>query len=390
MPSPAPTSPDARTSTRRRSRRPATPAVALLAGGALLMSACVSPEESAGGDTAEAGASVPDQVTMIVPYDEGGGTDTWARFVSPYLEDTVKGHPSFTVENVPGGESITGSNQYVTQGGTNGEEILVTSGTTYFQYLLGRKEAQFDFSKMTPLVLNGTGGVIYASKASGISAVEDLKDPPKKLSYGGISASGLDLSALLAFELLGLDVKTTFGFEGRGPARLALERGEVNIDYQTTSAYQTEVKPMVEKGQAVPLMSFGVLDENGEVVRDPNLPDLPTVEEVYAQLNGEKPSGRTYDVYKRFLAAGFPYQKGIWVNPGTPASIRTPFYEAAESLKDDAEFAKEGEEVLGGYDLYSGETVEDQVHEAFDISESEREYVLELLRTEYGTKLETK
>lgn len=364
-------------------------AVPLGLAGILAAGACASPE-SAGDANAAEGAKLPSRVTLVIPYGEGGGTDTWARFMTTHLKGAVEGNPTFTPENRPGGESITGSNQYVQSGGTDGSEILVTSGTTYFQALLGRKEVNFDFSKMRPLMLNGTGGVIYVSKAAGIKSVADLKNPPKPLSYGGISPTGLDLSTLLAFDLLGLDVKATFGFEGRGPARLAVERGEVNIDYQTTSAYKSEVEPLVEKGQAVPLMSFGQIDESGKVVRDPNLPDLPTVEEVYQQLNGKEPSGAQYQAYKAFLAAGYPYQKGLWVNEKTPDSIVQPFWDAAEKLKNDQEFTKAGDKVLGGYPLYSGEAVKDQVRESFGISDEARQYVLDLLAEKYDTKVDTK
>jgi tripartite-type tricarboxylate transporter receptor subunit TctC len=356
--------------------------------GCLLVSACASPESRSGGGQAAEGATLPDRVTLVIPYGEGGGTDTWARFMAPYLSKTVKG-TTFVPENRPGGESITGSNQFVETGGTDGRQILVTSGTTYFQFLLGRKEVKFDFTKMRPLLLNGTGGAIYVSKASGVKSVADLKNPPKPLKYGGISATGLDLSALLAFELLGLNVDATFGFEGRGPARLALERGETTIDYQTTSAFKTEVVPMVEKGQAIPLMSFGMLDEQGQIVRDPNLPDLPTVVEVYQQLYGSAPSGDAYEAYRTFLAAGFPYQKGIWANEGTPDSIVQQFYDAAEKLRDDQEFNTAGESVLGGYPIYPGNEVAEPLKKAFSISDSARQYVLNLLRTKYDAKVET-
>jgi tripartite-type tricarboxylate transporter receptor subunit TctC len=365
-------------------------ALPLALAGALTTGACASPEASTGGDQAAEGAELPSRITLVIPYGEGGGTDTWARFMTTHLKTAVEGNPTFTPENRPGGESITGSNQYVQTGGKDGSQLLVTSGTTYFQALLGRKEVNFDFSKMRPLMLNGTGGAIYVSKSAGIKSVADLKSPKTPLKYGGISATGLDLSTLLAFDLLGLDVKATFGFEGRGPARLALERGEVNIDYQTTSAYNTEVKPMIEKGDAVPLMSFGQIDSSGKVVRDPNLPDLPTVEEVYKQLNGSEPSGAQYEAYKAFLAAGYPYQKGLWVNEGTPDSIVEPFWNAADKLKNDANFAKQGDKVLGGYPIYSGREVKDQVAKSFAISDEARQYVLKLLAEKYDTKIDTK
>lgn len=352
------------------------------------LAACSNPQ-GVGGDGQETGedAAMPSQVTMVIPYDVGGGTDIWARFMAPYLEKHVEGNPTFIPENIPGGESITGSNQFVASGGTDGSQILVTSGTTYFQALLDRPEVEFDFTKMQPLMLNGTGGVIYASSASGIKSLEDLKDPPEPLVYGGISATGLDLSLLQAFDVLGVDVDPTFGFEGRGPAALALARGETNIDYQTTAAYLTEVKPLVESGEAVPLMSFGVL-EDGEIVRDPNVPDLPTVEEAYEQLNGSPPEGEAYDAYRAFLVPGYVYQKGIWADEDTPDSIVQAYRDAVVPITEDPEFKKSSEEVLGGYPLYSGEDAQDDLIEAFQIKPEIRQYTIDLLKNTYDTTID--
>lgn len=360
--------------------------IAVAVAAVLGLGACSNPQglSDEGGATS---AEMPDRTELVIPYAEGGGTDTWARFMAPYLEKHVEGDATFTPKNVPGGESITGSNQFVTSGGTDGEQALVTSGTTYFQALLGRSQVKFDFAEMRPLVLNGTGGVIYASPSTGIESAEDLARTGEKLSYGGISATGLDLTMLQAFDVLDVPLDATFGFEGRGPARLAFERGEVNVDYQTTSAYLTQVKPLVEKGKAVPLMSFGVL-KDGEIVRDPNVPDLPTVEEVYQQIHGKKPSGRAYDAYRAFLIPGYVYQKGIWANEGTPDRIVEAYWDSVDDIGKDEKFRSSSEEVLGGYPLYSGKEAEKDLKEAFSISPRTRQYTLDMLESQYGVTLD--
>jgi tripartite-type tricarboxylate transporter receptor subunit TctC len=372
--------------TRRGGRRQGRWLAVLLAG-ALLAAGCGNVQLSGNGGGGGEEGEVPSRITLVIPFPEAGGTDLWGRFFVPYLEKHLPGNPAVLPENRPGGESITGTNKFVTDNATDGSELLVSSATTTFQWMLGRDEAKYDFTKLEPLMINGTGGVIYASKASGITGVEDLKQPPKPLSYGAISASGLDLLTLLAFEILELDVKSTIGFEGRAQARLALERGEINLDYQTTSAYQTQVKPMVDKGTAVPLMTFGSLDESGEIVRDEALPDLPTVPEVYEQLHGSAPSGPAMEAYRAFLAAGFTYQKGMWVVPDVPESVRTAYMDAFEAISKDKDFQAKSEEILGGYPMYRGDEVGDALRKSFQISDEARSYVTELLATKYDTKL---
>ncbi|WP_030105043.1 Bug family tripartite tricarboxylate transporter substrate binding protein [Actinoalloteichus caeruleus] len=360
-------------------------ALAVLTTAALLGAACATPNPHGTMADAHEGDPLPSRVRVLIPYAEGGGTDVWGRFIGNHLGGHIETGTRFVPENVPGGESIIGSNRYARSAGNDGSEVLVSSGTTYFQYLLGRPEVEFDFGEMRPLVINGSGGVIYGSVEGGVTSVDDLFSPSTPLQYGGISITGLDLSAVLAFEVLGLDVTSTFGFEGRGPARLAIERGELNVDYQTTSGFLTQVQPLIDEGRAVPLMSLGQLDDAGEVIRDPNVPDLPTVPEVYEEHYGEPPSGPGWDAYKTFLAAGFSYQKGLWVREDTPDSVVQPVFDAVRELQRDEAFLEQGREVLGGYPLYAGDEVEESVRAALRLDDSVREYVLDLLAENYGT-----
>lgn len=363
-------------------RRFATMGFSCVLVGSLALSACGGQRQDQSQST-----EVPDNVKLVVPFSAGGGTDTLARLLGPALQENVKGGPSVEVVNRPGGESITGTNKFVNQAPTDGSQLLVSSATTTFQSLLDVDAVDYSFTELKPLMVFGTGGVIYSSKESGITSVEDLKNPPEPLHYGGISATGLDLITLLAFDLLKLDPKATFGFEGRGPARLALQRGETNIDYQTTPSYLTQVKPMAKDGKVVPLMSFGVLNEEGEVVRDPNFPDLPTVPEVYEKLHGAPPEGKAYDAYVAFMAAGFSYQKGVWSTPDTPKQIRQEFVNAVPKLKKSKEFEKQRVNVLGDYPIYSGPKVEKSVSKAYGINDGVKKYVLDMLKKKYDTSI---
>lgn len=360
-------------------------ALGALSASLLAASGCGTPNPHRAEQTAAEGDPLPEHVRMVIPYAEGGGTDVWARFIAPFLTAEMDRDCQILPENLPGGESIIGSNRYARDAVNDGTSILISSGTTYFQYLLGRSEVEFDFSDMRPLVLNPTGGVIYGAPEQGVNGIDDLFSGGADLQYGGISATGLDLSALLAFNVLGMDVSTVFGLEGRGPARLAVERGELNLDYQTTSAYLGQVRPLVDEGRAVPLMSFGQIDQDGGMGRDPALPDLPSVGEVHREIHGEDPSGVAWDAYLTFLGAGFSYQKGIWVTGSTPDSVTEPFFEAARRLTEDEEFLAEGDQVLGGYPVYSGAESEDEVRAALSITDEVRSYVLDLLEREHDT-----
>ena len=150
--------------------------------------------------------------------------------------------------------------------------------------------------------------------------------------------------------MLGLDVKAVFGYKGRGAGRVAFEQGEVNIDYQTSTAYIKNVRPLVKQGLAVPLMTWGILDDEGNVVRDPLEPDLPCFPEVYEMVHGKKPSGPAWEAWKAYYIAGFAVQKGMWLPEKTPKDV-VETYRAAQTFFH--YFLK----FLIGNDLSSGGTV---------------------------------
>lgn len=366
-------------------------ALALIAA-MLLLSGCNVRKAADKGQSASSGtagtAAAPyyqgKTIEIIVPFKEGGGTDLYARFVAPYLEKNIEGNPKIIIKNMAGGESITGANWFATNAKPDGLTLLASSASTVFPALLGRPEVKYDINKMKPVMVTPTGGVVYSSSKNGVASIGQLKTPPKPLVYGGISASGLDLVPLLAYEVLGLNVKSVLGFEGRGPARLAFERGETNIDYQTTTAYLSNVVPLIKEGKAAPLMSFGIIGKSGALERDPVVKDVPTVGEAYEKLRGKAPSGPAWQAYLAFTSAGFAYQKVLWVPEGTPKEATDALNEAVEKIAKDPDFNSKGAKALGGYPTFAGKDVEKAVRQVLTVPADVRQWVTDLLKTKYN------
>ena len=326
-------------------------------------------------------------IDVIIPFPVAGGSDIWIRTIAPYLEKNIAGHPRFTFRNIAGGRGIPGMMEFALKAKPDGLLVLVSTATNYFPLLLGDKAAKYDFRQWKPLLVNPVGGIMYASPAAGVKRAEDLAKA-KSLIYGGISAIGLDLIPLISFELLEMDAKGVLGFRGRGEARIAFERGETNIDYQTTPAYNATVVPLIQEGKAIPLMSFGQLDNSGNIVRDPAVPDLPTVPEVYEKLRGKKPSGRFWETYKAFMPSAFAVQKILWVKADTPAEALRVFYAAADQLAKDKEFLTKTDKVLGGYPLLRGDRLEKTIQQAFQIDAETQRFVREWVGKKYRVKFD--
>ncbi|SFB10263.1 Tripartite-type tricarboxylate transporter, receptor component TctC [Lentibacillus halodurans] len=337
-----------------------------------------------GGGSSDGSFYEGESMELLVPFGTGGGTDSFARFVAPFLNESVEGNPSMQTVNVPGGGSINGANEFVEVREHNGLNALVTSASTHMPYFLGDPSVKYEFKDMKPVMGLPTGGVVYVNPETGIEGAKDIQSPKQDLVYAGISATGLDLVTLLAFEVLDMDVETILGYDGRGPSRVAFESGESNIDYQTSTAFLTNVQPLVEEGSANPLFAFGHLDENGEVVRDPAFPDMPSLKEFYVEAYGEEPSGEAWEAYKAFLGSSFTVQKVIWLHDDVPEEAVSALSAGAEKVAESEAFKEEGEEVLGGYTPYVGDQLDRVVSNMLDTDEEVMNWVKDFLNEDYG------
>jgi hypothetical protein len=326
-------------------------------------------------------------IEVIIPFPVAGGSDVWIRTIGPYLEKNIPGNPKFNYRNIAGGRGIPGMMEFALKAKADGLLALVSTATNYFPVLLGDKAAKYDFRQWKPLLVNPVGGVMYVSPAAGVRRVEDLAKA-KDLIYGGISAIGLDLIPLITFELLELDARGVLGFRGRGEARIAFERGETNIDYQTTPAYNASVVPLIKESKAIPVMSFGQLDESGNIIRDPAVPDLPTVPEAYEKIKGKKPSGKFWETYKAFMPSAFAVQKILWVKGDVPAEVPRVFYAAADRLEKDKEFLAKTDKILGGYPLLRGDRLEKTIQKSFQIDADTQRFVREWVGKKYHVKFD--
>ena len=326
-------------------------------------------------------------IEFVIPFGVGGGSDTWARFNAPFLSKYLPGQPTVVVKNQPGGGSITGANQFASRAKPDGTTILGTSGSTQFPFLLGDPRVKYDYADWKVVLAAPTGGVAYISSSLGVKSLADLdKLKGERLVYGSQGSTSLDLVPLLGFRLLGLDVKHVFGMKSRGEGRLAFERGEANIDYQTTSAYLKSSLPIVEAGQAVPLFSWGTTDDDGKLIRDPNFPDLPHIGEAIEMVTGQAPSGLEWEAFKSFLIAGFPAQKLLVLPKGTPDEIVEAYRAAVRKMKEDPEYQAAKVEALGGYEQLTDKAGEALFKEGTTIDPKAREWVRNLLEKEYNAR----
>ena len=326
-------------------------------------------------------------IEWVVPFKEGGGGDTWARFNANFFSKYLPGNPVVIVTNIPGGGSIKGANLFAERVKSDGLMLLGTSGTTQMPYLLDDPRVRYNYNKYKPIMSYPTGGVVYCSPTLGVKSAADiakLKEVP--LKYASQGPTSLDLVTMFSFDLLKLDVQAVFGFRGRGAGRLAFERGEVLIDYQTSSAYLKNVVPLVESGEAVPLFSFGALDAEGNLIRDPSFPDLPHFGEIYEQM-GSTREGIEWDSWFAFMSAGFGGMKLLLTPNETPDEIVALYQQAIQNMKNDPDYIKTKVKALGLYEQSTGKQALKIFELATNVDKAEKEFMKNWLREKYDLNI---
>ncbi len=328
-------------------------------------------------------------IEWIIPFSEGGGSDKWARFYAPLLSEALPGQPAVVVKNMPGAGSTKGANYFASRVRPDGLTILGTSGSTQFPYLLGDRRVKFDYKDWHVVLASATGGVAYLPADLGAQwkknpqAVIDNTD----FIYGSQGATRLDLVPLLAFEMLGMRVDPVFGLKGRGDGRLMFERGEANIDYQTSSAFLSRVTPLVESGQAVPIMTWGALDDDGNIIRDPTFPGIPTFKEVCEKITACQTSGAKWEAWKAFFIAGFPAQKMVFLPKDTSRDIYDTYAKAFRTVTQRPDFRKISEKRLGVYPQATGKAAETFKTLGTEVDPEAIAWIKGWLKDRYGVEL---
>lgn len=319
------------------------------------------------------------QIRFDCPSKNGGGSDLAARFLAPWVSKEVDGNPTVQVFNAK--NTIIGGNTFAARP-ADGLAIFISSASTQLPWLLGQQGVNYDFKTWHPVAGFPLGGVVYTSGKSKVKSIADLAKNPG-LVYGGESAVSGDTTAILALKMLDVGVKFVMGYDGQNAERTALMQGELDIHYDSSNTYLDELKPQVANGDILPLFSFGFLGEGNKLVRDPLLPDLPTVAEAYKTIHGKDPSGPDWDAYQGLMPLRFILNKAIWMRNDCPDEAKAAMDAGFAKMVADAEFQKARTDQFGPYEVFLGKQLDDAVAAVNNISPQTIAYLKDWLSRDF-------
>lgn len=227
--------------------------------GAAALAGCTSLQ--AGG-----GEYPSEDITYIVPFSQGGGTDTYARKVMSQVSDELG--VGIAIENIPGAASLRGTAEILraepdgyTFGGFN-------PPSTPISYLVHQPD--WDITKLMPVCTYArTPYGIYANPDRNIEGLEDLVNRYQSgdlEQFAGLGRGGIvNLAAIVMKSEFGLEYEQYVAYDGAGPAIKAAVSDEVPVVAATDTAAQSAV----ESGD---LEVVSILSSKGSSV----FPDAPT------------------------------------------------------------------------------------------------------------------
>lgn len=233
-------------------------------GVALLVAGCGGTD---GGDSGGDPASFfeGETITFVVPFSPGGGYDSYARLIAPYLEDELGA--TVVVENQEGAGGLLAINNLLTQE-PDGLTIAIMNGPGGGGAALADAEsAQFELDGLSYLGLfNSEGNMLVVGPNSPYATFEDLLDADN-LRIGSTGPGASDyVNANVVTAVFGLDSEIITGFAGSSENALAVTRGDVDM---MAADYGSDL-PNVQSGDHTPLLALSV-----EPL--PELPDVPLV-----------------------------------------------------------------------------------------------------------------
>lgn len=207
-------------------------------------------------------------IVWIVSSAPGGGFDTYARAISPYLEKYLPRKVSVVVKNITGGGGLTGASTIF-----NAKPDGYTIGYIYYPgiaIIQMTSNIGFDFTKLTPIaqIAVDTQGLFVSAK-SDIKTLADLqkKDPLRLLTQPkGVTMFSF---CVIAGNVLKLKYKLVTGYAGGNEVATGIMRGDGDAGVLNLSEFIKYVK-------SEDLRVILTFSEK----RDPLTPNVPSVKEL--------------------------------------------------------------------------------------------------------------
>jgi tripartite-type tricarboxylate transporter receptor subunit TctC len=279
-------------------------------------------------------------ITMLVGTAPGGINDISARLVAKHLGRFIPGNPTVIVQNNPGAGGLITANKLYINAEKDGSVLAKFERAVPQLQIQGDPKAQFDSTKFVWLgslsSYENDAYLLLVNTNNRVKSVDELRGPGAPINLGSDnSASSNQIFAVIAKEILGLNVNVIRGYTGAASLFLAMQSGELDGQFVGLSSIRSGQRDLWSKGVFRPLMAFG------RTTRHPDFPDIPIGREMIKDPKALALIG--FAELPFFMALPFA------APPGIPADRAKALQTAFMNMCRDQELVAEAEKI--GIDL---------------------------------------
>jgi tripartite-type tricarboxylate transporter receptor subunit TctC len=274
-------------------------------------------------------------ITVYIGTTPGALYDQWGRILATHMAKHIPGKPDIIVQNMPGAGHMIAANYVYKATKPDGLSLIGSIvPTLYFDQLVGRKEAQYDWAKFVWIGSPVQGeSQMYMRADTPYKTMEDVrnaKEPPR-CGAQGTSDSAYYLPKLFE-EVIGTKFNLVQGYPGGPEIDLAVERGEIHCRAFTIEAFLSRepYHTWRKKGFVRNIVQTGKK-------RDSKLPETQTIWELMDKYKTPESSRRLASVMLASGALGRP----MLATPGVPPDRVKILREAFNKTVQDKEFLAE-------------------------------------------------
>lgn len=178
-------------------------------------------------------------LTILVAAKAGDVYDLYPRLLAEFMPKHIPGNPNIIIQNVPGAAGLIGTNQLYNTAKPDGLTLGATYAALYFEQLVQRPEAKFDWNKFiwigSPVNSNS---LMYMRADTPYKSIDDIRkaSTPPKCGATGVTSSAYYMPKLLE-DAVGAKFDVVSGYVAGQDIDLAVERGEVQCRAFTVNAY---------------------------------------------------------------------------------------------------------------------------------------------------------
>jgi tripartite-type tricarboxylate transporter receptor subunit TctC len=317
----------------------------------LTIATCAAAILLAGGVAAQSPQAINGPVTIYVAGTAGGGIDLFGRLVGRHLGQHIAGHPTVTVEDMPGAGGIRAANFLARQAPLDGTAMTTFAGGPVLEPLIGPRNPGYDMSQFTWIgALTKDVGLCLSSGPSPFKTIDDARSRVMVVAGTG-AGSETDTWPVIINELLGTKFKVVTGYLGTQETLLAMERGEASGRCILSLSALKAAKPdwLLEKKVNI-LLQVGL-------AKSPELPDVPLLLDIVKNDDDRR--------MLRLLSAPTAMARPFAAPPGLNAATATALRRAFDATVADAEFLAEAKKMQADISPTSGEEVQRLIAEIY-------------------------